>query len=156
MQIALFVLRFMGENVMKQAGFTLIEMMIVVAIIGILAAFAVVSYNGYVARAQVTEALVMFSDYRMKLLDVYSVNQTCVELNNSVNETISTRYIQSAQIADVSGNCSIVIQFKATDVNINLRSKHLYFNIPANVNSTWQCRSNDISQRFLPASCLGV
>ena len=45
-----------------QKGFTLIELMIVVAIIGILAAIAVPAYQNYVTRAQVSEAIILGSD----------------------------------------------------------------------------------------------
>lgn len=141
---------------MKQAGFTLIELMIVVAIIGILAAIALVSYNGYVARAQVAEVLGMLSPYKLKLIEQYSEQLTCAELNTALNESISTKYIAKSEIADISGKCSVVFTFKATDVNFALRSKRIYFSIPDGVNGAWNCKSDDISQRYLPASCAGV
>ncbi|WP_180059065.1 pilin [Acinetobacter sp. YH12128] len=141
---------------MKQSGFTLIEIMIVVVIIGILAAIATVSYNGYVARAQVAEVLTMISPYKLKLIENYSAEQSCVDLNTALNESISTKYIASSEITDVAGTCSVVFTFKSTDVTLGLRSKQIYFNIPDGLNGAWNCQSDDISQRNLPATCRGI
>ena len=57
------------------AGFTLIELMIVVAIVGILAAIAIPSYNGYTTRAKFAEATSALSDLRIKMENYYQDNR---------------------------------------------------------------------------------
>ncbi len=59
----------------RAAGFTLIEVMIVVAIIGILAAVALPAYNDYVRRGQIQEAFGFLSDYRTKMEQYYQDNR---------------------------------------------------------------------------------
>lgn len=56
-------------------GFTLIEMLVVVTIIGLLAAFAIPLYGDYVRRAQLTEAVTHMSDYRVKLEQYFQDNR---------------------------------------------------------------------------------
>jgi type IV pilus assembly protein PilE len=59
-----------------QKGFTLVELMIVVAIIGILASVAMPAYNGYVLRSKLTEAITELAAMRVKLEQYYQDNRT--------------------------------------------------------------------------------
>jgi len=58
----------------KQAGFTLIELMIVIAIIGVLASLAVSAYQTYTVRAQVAEALTMGAGAKAPVVDAFNMN----------------------------------------------------------------------------------
>ena len=60
----------------RSAGFTLVEVMIVVAIIGILAAIALPAYNDYIRRGQLPEAFGALADYRVKMEQYYQDNRS--------------------------------------------------------------------------------
>ena len=62
----------------RNQGFTLIELMIVVAVIGVLAAIAIPNYNEYVQRSRITRAVAALSDMRVKLEQYFQDNRTYV------------------------------------------------------------------------------
>jgi type IV pilus assembly protein PilA len=67
----------------KQQGFTLIELMIVIAIVGILAAIALPAYQDYTVRAKVTEAMVNLAESKTTIAEFYSANNR-MPLNSTV------------------------------------------------------------------------
>lgn len=78
----------LGRHSKSQRGFTLIEVMIVVAIVGILTAIALPQYSDYVRRSQVVEAGVFLSDYRIKMEQYFQDYKnygtaTCVDGTNA-------------------------------------------------------------------------
>lgn len=82
---------FMGKRVMNtQKGFTLIELMIVVAIIGILAAIAIPQYQNYIARSQVTEAFTLMNGAKTAIQDNLQANSCTANVAN--DDTINGKY----------------------------------------------------------------
>lgn len=69
-----------GTNTMRklQTGFTMIEIMIVVAIVGILAAIALPSYTDYITRSRIAETTAALSDFRTRMEQYYQDNRTYV------------------------------------------------------------------------------
>lgn len=156
-------------NSTMQKGFTLIELMIVVAIIGILAAVALPAYQDYVARAQVTEAIALAEGQRISVTEQFTQDAACAK-NGTAAEAkasgmalmtdINGKYVEqvlAGGTATASGGCTIVSTMKATGVATPLQGKTLTLTLSnADKGSfVWSCTSN-IAQKYVPKTCAGA
>ncbi|ENW3523609.1 pilin [Neisseria gonorrhoeae] len=108
-----------------QKGFTLIELMIVIAIVGILAAVALPAYQDYTARAQVSEAILLAEGQKSAVTEYYLNNGEWPENNTSAgvaNPTeIKGKYVQSVTVT----NGVVTAQMKSDGVNKEIKDKKL-------------------------------
>jgi type IV pilus assembly protein PilA len=149
-------------NQQKTQGFTLIELMIVVAIIGILAAIAIPAYENYIAKAQFTEALSLASGQKTNVIDYYSENDACPQNGQGgipPADSISGKYVTSVTVGGTptaTGGCTITAQFGTTNINSKLSNKQVVLTLQDNGGSfDWTC-STSAPQSVAPSSCTGT
>tara|TARA_Y100000588_G_scaffold4793_1_gene5941 strand:+ start:74 stop:532 length:459 start_codon:yes stop_codon:yes gene_type:complete len=147
-----------------QSGFTLIELMIVVAIIGILAAIAIPQYQNYVARAQVSEALVLASGAKTGVSEYISTNGTMPTSNTEagIATTIKGSYVESV-VVGAGGVITMTFQEDAdADTPGNAHSAIATRTMILEPTKTdgsivWTCSqgtaATKIDETYLPASC---
>ncbi len=143
-------------------GFTLIELMIVIAIIGILAIIAIPQYTNQTAKAQMTEAVNALGGAKVVVADLKSNNGTFPTLAQlqevypitSATDT-KTKHIQSITLPSVSGYFVMRAIFKSTGTSALLQNKYIDFQTPSNGEGTyWTCIPDSTLQKdLLPAVC---
>jgi type IV pilus assembly protein PilA len=147
--------------VRRSRGFTLIELMIVVAIVGVLAAVALPAYQDYVARAQVSEAVSLLGRLRKLVSEHVSdsgVMPSIVALSGTSGEyTATIAQLPNAGIAVEPGSTvALRATMATTGVNYQIRGAVIYM-VSYNGTRTWTCSNgNDaigVAAKFLPAAC---
>ncbi|EOA1440895.1 pilin, partial [Neisseria gonorrhoeae] len=108
-----------------QKGFTLIELMIVIAIVGILAAVALPAYQDYTARAQVSEAILLAEGQKSAVTEYYLNNGKWPENNGDAgvasSDKIKGKYVQKVEVK----NGVVTAQMASTGVNKEIKGKKL-------------------------------
>ena len=151
-----------------QKGFTLIELMIVVAIIGILAAIAIPAYQDYTIRAQVTEGLNLAADLKAAVAEQFAQTGSWPASNSSLGITAvkSGKYVSAVDVA----TGTITITYGGTNANTNINGKKLSLQPTTSPNGDviWNCgykaivgsanpaagaNGTDAKPKYLPSTC---
>jgi type IV pilus assembly protein PilA len=155
-----------------QKGFTLIELMIVVAIIGILAAVALPAYQDYTIRAKMSEVILAMSSCRTSITEVYQSGPSTAPGINGWGCEILTASQRTKYVSEVSttanGGVLATVQGISTVVNTSVVSLFPLSNATTTASMVtgtsqtlfgWRCgNSTDgttVSAKYLPGSCRG-
>jgi type IV pilus assembly protein PilA len=140
-------------------GFTLIELMIVVAIIGILAAVAIPAYQDYIARAQMSEAVSLTGSGKTPMAEYFADKGVWPSNASDVMGNTSGKYTQNITIigssATAPGTLTLEATMKNADVNTNLKSKTMTLSTPDG-GKNWLCSAQGgaaVDPKYLPAAC---
>jgi type IV pilus assembly protein PilA len=150
-----------------QKGFTLIELMIVIAIIGILAAIAIPAYQNYTIRAQVTEGLTLADGWKTAIAEYYANTGNWPVQGNLTGTSVSIGKYESQVTVTTGGTITITYGGQANS-KVNGLTLSLVPYTNSNNDVLWQCGNatapsgtiatgaavaTTVSPQYLPTSC---
>jgi type IV pilus assembly protein PilA len=137
-----------------QKGFTLIELMIVVAIIGILAAVAIPAYQDYIARSQVSEAVSLTAGGKTPMAEFFADKGVWPSTADMVMGNTSGKYVSGITVtggAGTSNSLALTATMKSAGVNAQITSATLILETADG--KIWGCSTGTISSKYRPAAC---
>ena len=141
----------------KQQGFTLIELMIVVAIIGILAAIAIPAYQDYTIRAQVSEGLSLSAGAKAAVTEYFQDRGELPTGNTNAGlataATITGNYVTSVTVGDGDGVITVVFNQPDAHSAITGQSITLTADTDQAGSVGWVCDKGTLAAKHVPAAC---
>lgn len=134
-----------------QSGFTLIELMVVIAIVGILGAVALPAYQNYTIRAKVSEGLLAASACKVSVTEAVQSGSTSIPTNLCSG---STQYVESVASGGDASKATVTVALKGIDKNVDGKTI-VYTGTIANATVTsWACTTT-LEQKYVPSGCTG-
>ncbi len=137
-----------------QKGFTLIELMIVIAIVGILAAVALPAYQDYTVRAKLSEVLVRGSESKTSVAEYFAAKDALPPATAASAPFNTGAAGKVKSVAWDLTNKRIVLTV-ASGVDSAVNGKTIWLEVASTQNGvvTWTCKPGDIAPKYLPGSC---